>query len=252
MIDITEAPTDGRGLVGALARLKWPTRLAGRREVVMAATVLIVLALAAWAMIGFHADRLSPLPRTVNPLPALPALEADPALEAELALVAAALTRRNASGEVLVEAVYNTPALFAALSRRDAAQQRGDEGEAESLLRTIQRFHETERYLVFTLVLESNGPDLNDYQPQAMSRLRTAGGREVPAESWVELSSPMPNRHRVGLLHFPRVTADGQALLTEDGGWLELVLSALNGGEWALRWELPITYPTIPTTQEKE
>jgi hypothetical protein len=223
----------------------------GRREVVVAATVLVVLALAAWAMIGFHADRLSPLPRRGNPMPALPALEADPALETELALVAA-LIRRDVSGEVLVEAVYNTPALFAALSRRDAVQQRGNEAEAESLLRTYQRYHETERYLVFTLVLESNGSDLNDYQPQAMSRLRTAGGREVPAESWVELSSPMPNRHRVGLLHFPRVTAGGQALLTEDDGWLELVLSALGGGEWTLRWELPITYPTILTTREKE
>ena len=251
MLDITEAPTDGRDLVGALARLKWPTRVTGRREVVVAATVLIVLALAAWAMIGFHADRLSPLPRTGNPMPALPALEADLALETELALVAA-LIRRDVSGEVLVEAVYNTPALFAALSRRDAVQQRGNEAEAESLLRTYQRYHETERYLVFTLVLESNGPDLNDYQPQAMSRLRTAGGREVPAESWVELSSPMPNRHRVGLLHFPRATAGGQALLTEDDGWLELVLSAPDGGEWALRWELPITYPTILTTREKE
>jgi hypothetical protein len=68
----------------------------------------------------------------------------------------------------------------------------------------------------------------------------------------VELSSPVPDHQRVGLLHFPRATADGQALLTEDDGWLELVLSAPDGGERALRWELPIAYPTILTTQGKE
>jgi hypothetical protein len=151
---------------------------------------------------------------------------------------------------VLVEAVYNTPELFATLSRYHAAQQRDD--EAESLFQTYRRYHETDRYLVFILILESNGPDLTGYQPQAMSRLRTASGREVPAESWVELSSPVPDHQRVGLLHFPRATADGQALLTEDDGWLELVLSAPDGGERALRWELPIAYPTILTTQGKE
>lgn len=159
-MDITEAITHRNGLVRALAKLKWATRLAGRREVVVAATVLVVLVLAAWAMIGFHADRLSPLPRTGNPMPVWPAFEADPALETEMALVTAALTQRDTSGEVLVEAVYDTPALFAALSRRDAAQQGGDEAEAESLFQTYRLYHETDRYLVFTLILESKGPDL--------------------------------------------------------------------------------------------
>jgi hypothetical protein len=213
--------------------------------------VLVVLALAAWAMISFHADRLSPLPRMGNPMPALAALEADPALETELALVTAALTRRDTSGAVLVEAVYNAPALFAALSRRDAAQQGGEEAEAEALLQTYQRYHETDRCLVFSPILESTGLDLTDYQPQATSRLRTASGREVPAERWVELFSPMPDRIRVGFLYFPHTTADGQALLSEHDGWLELVLSASDGGELALRWELPSAYPTIPTTREK-
>ncbi len=218
----------------------------------MATTVLVVLALAAWAMIGFHADRLSPLPRTGNPMPALRALATGLALETELSLVTAALTRRDTSGEVLVEAVYNTPELFAALSRRDAVQQRGNDAEAESLSEIYRRDHETVRYLIFTLILESNGPDLTGYQLQTMSRLRMSSGREMSAESWVEVPSLMTDRHRIGWLHFPRVTADGQALLTEDDGWLELVLSAPDGGEHTLRWELPIVYPTIPTTRERE
>lgn len=247
-MDITEATINRNGPVKALVKLKWPTGLAARRKVAVAGTVLVVLVLAAWSMIGFHADSLSPLPRTGNPMPALAALEADPALETELALVTAALTRRDVSGAVLIEAVYNTPELFATLSRYHVAEQGGDEVEAESLLQTYLSHHETDRYLVFMLILESSGPDLTGYQPQAVSRLRTASAREVPAENWVEMSSSMSNHRRVGLLHFPRATADGQSLLTEDDGWLELVLSAPDGGERALRWELPIAYPAIPTT----
>ncbi|MFB0534988.1 MAG: hypothetical protein ACETWR_08400 [Anaerolineae bacterium] len=248
MMEITEATINRNGPVRALAEFKWPMGLAARRKVVVAATVLVVLVLAAWAMIGFHADRLSHLPRTGNPMPALAAFEADSTLEAELALVTTALTRRDVSGAVLMEAVYNTPELFATLSRYHVAQQGGDEVEAESLFQTYLSHHETDRYLVFMLILESSGPDLTDYQPQAVSRLRTASEREVPAENWVEMSSSMSDHRRVGLLHFPRATADGQALLTEDDGWLELVLSVPDGGEQALRWELPIAYPTIPTT----
>ncbi len=41
-------------------------------------------------------------------------------------------------------------------------------------------------------------------------------------------------------------------LLSEDDGWLELVLSDLDGAERILRWELPIAYLTVPTKREQE
>jgi hypothetical protein len=47
------------------------------------------------------------------------------------------------------------------------------------------------------------------------------------------------------MLHFPRFTVDGQSLLPENDGWLELVLSAPDGRERVLRWELPIAYPLL-------
>ncbi len=250
-MDITKDKINRNSPVRVLAKPKWPTELAARRKVV-AVTVPVVLVLAAWAMIGFHADRLSPLPRMGNPMPASSASEADSILEAELALVTSALTQRDESGAMLIEAVYSTPELFAALSRYHVVQQGGDEVEAESMLQAHLHDHETDRYLVFMLILASSGPDLTGYQPQAVSRLRTVSGREVLAESWVEVSSSMSDHHSVGFLHFPRTTADGHALLTEDDGWMELVLSAPDGGEQVLRWELPIAYPTIPTTREKE
>ena len=250
-MDTNKAATCRRDLSRSPARLTWPRRLVGRRPVVVAATVLAVLALAAWAMTGFYANRPSPLPRKGKPMPDLSALEADLALQSNLLLVTAALTRRGTGNAVLVEAVYNTPEVFAALSRHDAAQQGGDEAEAETLRQEYQRYHETDRYLVFTLVLESNGFNLEDYQPLVKSLLRTASGREVSAARWEELRSPAPDRHREGLLHVPRLTVD-QPVLMEDDGWLELVLSDLDGGEWALRWELPIANLTVPTTREKE
>lgn len=58
MMDIMEATINRNGPVRALAKLKWLMGLAARRKVAVAATVLVVLVLAAWSMIGFHADRL--------------------------------------------------------------------------------------------------------------------------------------------------------------------------------------------------
>lgn len=251
MTEITETPTRRGDIGGALVRLKWPAKLAGRREVTVAATVVVVLALATWAMISFHADRLSPLPRRGNPLPAMSTLEADLALETEVALVTGALTRRDTSGELMAEAIYGTTELFSALSRRKTAHQRSDKTGAESVFQAYLRYHETDRYMVFILTLESNNPRLIGYSPQTASRLRTASGLEMPAESWMELSSPTPDYRRVGLLHFPRATAGGQSLLTEDDGWLELEPAAPEGEELALRWELPIAYPAIPETREE-
>jgi hypothetical protein len=220
--------------------------LPGRRKVAVMATVLVVLALAAWAMIGFHAGSPSPLPRAGNPMPDLSALAANSALEAELTQVTAVLTRRNADDALVVEAVYHTPEFFATISRSEATRQ--DNGDAESLLQTYLREHELDRYLVFTLILGQDDPGLSDYRPEEMIRLRTDDGREVQAVSWVEVPTLMSDSSRVGMLHFPRVTADDRPLLSENEGWFELVLSDLGGGDQILRWELPIAYPTALAT----
>lgn len=250
-MSITESTTHRDGLAGMLAKPKWAARLAGRREVAVAATVMGVLALAAWAMTGFHAGRPSPLPRTGNPVPAPSAPEVDAALEAQLVGLTATLTRRNRSDEVLVEAVYNTPELLAALSRHHAAQEGGGEAEAESLFQTFRRYHETDRYMVFTLILESSSPDLTGYHPGSMGRLRSSSGRETPAVRWVEHPTSGPDRRRGGLLYFSHAATNDQPLLAEDDDWLDLVLT-LDGRERTLRWELPIAYATVPNGQEEE
>jgi hypothetical protein len=235
-----------------LAKPKWATGLGSRREVGVAATVMVVLALAAWAMIGFHAGRPSPLPGTGNPVPTLSAQKVDPASEMELVMVADALTRRDKGDKVLMEAIYNTPELFAALSRHDAAQEGGGEAEAETLFQTYRRYHGADRYSVFTLILESSGPDLTGYHPGAMSRLRSSSGRETPAVRWVEHPTSVPDRRRGGLLYFSHAAANDQPLLAEDEDWLELVLLTLDGRERTLRWELPIAYATVPNGPEEE
>jgi hypothetical protein len=208
----------------------------------VATTVLIVLVLAAWAMIGFYGDRPSALPRAGNPMPALSALEASSALEAELTQATATLARRNVDDALLVEAVYHTPELFALLSRSEAALQGKD--DAESLLETYLREHDLDRHLVFTLILSQDSPGLGDYRPTEMIRLRTDEGREVQAVSWVEAPNPMSGSSRIGMLHFPRLAADSRPLLSETEGWLELVLSGLGEEDRILRWEFPIAYPS--------
>jgi hypothetical protein len=206
-------------------------------------TALVVLALAAWAMIGFYGDQPSALPRAGNPMPALSALEANSALEVQLTQVTATLARRNTGDALLVEAVYHTPELFVLLSRSEAALQ--GNGDAESLLQTYLREHDLDRHLVFTLILDQDSPGLGDYRPAEMIRLRTNDGREVQAVSWVEVPNLMSDSSRVGMLHFPRLRADNRPLLSENEGWFELVLSGLREEDRILRWELPIAYPSI-------
>ena len=240
-MDMTNAPSHTRDVVGAATELKRPTGVSDRHKMIVAATVLVVLSLAAWAMTGFYGDRPSALPRTGNPMPALPTARVDTGLQEELVLITTALTRRDADDEMLIEAVYSTPKLFAALSRHEAALQ-GDR-ESEQLFQTYQRDHELDRYLVFTLILDQDGPGLSDYRPEEMIRLRTGDGREVRAVTWVEVPDLMSDSSRVGMLHFPRVTADDRLLLSEHEGWFELVLSGLGEDDQILRWELPIAYP---------
>jgi hypothetical protein len=202
---------------------------------------VVVLALATWTMIGFYGDQLPALPRAGNPMPVLSTLVASSALEAETIQVTAALARRNADDTLLVEAVYYTPELFALQSRSEAALQ--GNGDAQSLLEANLREHELDRYLVFTLVLSQDSPGLGDYRPAEMIRLRTGNGRKVQAVSWFEVTDLMSDSSRVGMLHFPRFTAENRPLLSENEGWFELVLSGLGEGDQILRWELPIAYP---------
>ena len=242
MMDITQDSSCRHGPVGAADRRKWLMRSVGGHQVAVTATVLVVLVLAVWAMTGFYARSPSPLPRAGNPMPALSALAANSALEAELTQVTDTLTRRNTDDALLVEAVYHTPELFATLSRSEATRQ--GNGDAESLLETYLSEHELDRYLVFALILGQGDPGLGDYRPEEMIRLRTDDGREVQAVSWVEMPALMSDSSRVGMLHFPRVTADDRPLLSENEGWFELVLSGLGEGDQVLRWELPIAYPS--------
>lgn len=245
-MDLANAPAGIRHKIRAAARLGWFTRSIGRRRALVGATVLAVLALAGWAMTGFYGDRLSPLPRTGDPFPDLSARETDPTIKAELASVTDALTRRYTNDGLLVEATYNTQELFVALSRYQATQQ--PSAKADSLFETYQQEHEMDRYIVFTLILGSDALALEDLRPDEMIRLRMPSGREVSTSTWTEVPTALPSRARIGVLHFPRVASDGQPIISQDDGWLELVLSAPDGRERALRWELPIAYPSAPTT----
>jgi hypothetical protein len=246
MTDITNAPSHRRDVVGAAVELKRPTGVSDRRKIMVAATVLIVLALAGWAMTGFYGDRLSPLPRTGDHFPDLSARETDPAIEKELASVTDALTRRHTDDGLLVEATYNTQELFVALSRYQATRQ--PSAKADSLRETSQRKHEMDRYMVFTLVLGGDAFTVEDLRPDEMIRLRTPSGREMSTSTWTEVPTSMPNHSWIGILHFPRVASDGQPLVSEGDAWLEMVLVGLGTGDQVLRWELPIAYPSAPTT----
>jgi hypothetical protein len=245
MTDIANAPSPSSNVVGTAAELKRPTGVSGRRKMMVAGTVLVVLALAGWAMAGFYGDRLSPLPRTGDRFPDLSARETDLAIEEELTSVTDALTRRYTDEGLLIEATYNTQELFAALSRYQATRQ--PSAKADSLFERTQRVHEMDRYIVFTLVLGGDAFALEDLRPDEMIRLRTPSGREVSTSTWTEVPTSMPDHSWIGILHFPRVTSDGQPLIAEGDAWLEMVLVALGTDEQVLRWELPIVYPSPPS-----
>ena len=200
---------------------------------------MLVLSLAYWTMREFAASRPSPLPALGNPMPTLVPVTSSLTEEAELSSAITLLTREDVDGAVKVAATYASPLLFSAMSRLDAAQQGGDETEVQRILRAYWLEHDLDRYLVFSLTLDSSGPDLTSYRPDLDVRLRTASGQEVGAETWTEHPSPAPNHHRLGMLHFPREAPDGRWLLNEDVAWFELRLGTVDGEERTLRWERP-------------
>ena len=242
-MDATGARTYRDRLGSRLAKLGELSQRGGVRAMGVAITVLVVLSFASWTMVTFDATRPSPLPDVGAPMPTdMPTdshVSSSQILEEYLDAVANLLTREVSGGRVAVVATHEAPILFSALACLGAAQQGRGEDEAERLLQTYWRAHDLDRYHVFSLALESTSLDLTSYRPESDIRLRSAAGYEVPPETWIEDATPMPDRYRVGMLHFPRLSASGQPLLAEDDDWVELRLWAPDGQEHTLRWELP-------------
>lgn len=86
------------------------------------------------------------------------------------------------------------------------------------------------RYLAFSLALETHSGDLGQYDLKKLATLRDDKGKELSPASWQPTSDD--SHHRAGILRFAKGIEQG-------GRYLELVVRDVGGvSERALRWDL--------------
>lgn len=123
--------------------------------------------------------------------------------------IADALTRRDAGqGGVTISVIYATPEYFNARGEAEKAQE-----------------YELDKYLVFTVAMDTHSVDLSPYRMEAITFLRDDRGNEYPARDWRALSDS--SHHRSGVVRFQKV----------EGNAFELVIKGVAGvGERVFRW----------------
>jgi len=130
------------------------------------------------------------------------------------------LVKRASQAGVGVEVIFATPEYFKA---------RGDEAG-------LKKYRPDEN-LVFFIRMDTHSGDLTIFDMRKISFLRTDQGREIGAVRWEALSDSA--HHRLGVLFFPQVDAQGRRILTAQTKFVELVIRGLAGVEWRFRWEPP-------------
>ena len=128
---------------------------------------------------------------------------------AEVQDTASALTRRDAGqGGVTISIVYTTPEYFNA---------GGEAGKVHE--------YELDKYLVFTIAMDTHSVDLSPYKMEGITFLRDDRGNEYPARDWRALSDS--SHHRSGVVRFQKI--EGEAL--------EVVIKGIAGEEERVfRW----------------
>lgn len=122
--------------------------------------------------------------------------------------IAATLTRRDGGqGGVTISVVYATPEYFNA---------KGEAGKVQE--------YELDKYLVFTIAMDTHSVDLSPYRMEEITFLRDDGGKEYPAKDWRALSDS--SHHRSGVVRFPRI----------EGKTLEVVIKGVAGVERVYKW----------------
>lgn len=87
-----------------------------------------------------------------------------------------------------------------------------------------------DRYLAFSVVMDTHSVDLSQYDLLKLSVLRDEKGNEIPPAAWESLSED--SHHRSGVMKFPKGAE-------EDARSLDLVIRDVGGArERVLRWEL--------------
>ncbi|MBI4345092.1 MAG: hypothetical protein HY555_05895 [Euryarchaeota archaeon] len=123
--------------------------------------------------------------------------------------IASALTQRDAGqGGVTISVVYATPEYFNARGEAEKAQE-----------------YELDKYLVFTVAMDTHSVDLSPYKMEAITFLRDGNGKEYPAKDWRALSDS--SHHRSGVVRFQKI----------EGKALEVVIKGVAGEEERVfRW----------------
>jgi len=107
----------------------------------------------------------------------------------------------------------------------------------------VARLAEANQYdtgvnLAFTVTLDAHSGDLGSLDITKLARLRDAQGREQGPSRW-EDTARGPH-HRSGVLFFPRLDANGNPILRDDTGVVEVVIrDVARVKERVFRWELP-------------
>jgi len=124
------------------------------------------------------------------------------------------------AGAVEAEALYQTVDYFQALAQKEGT--------------SFERYQRDylDKYLVFSLSLNTHSVDLSPYQLEALSLLRDGRGRDAQPVRWEE-DQGSSSHHRSGRLLFPREGLD-------PASGLELVVRDVGGvTERTFRWDGP-------------
>ena len=124
------------------------------------------------------------------------------------------------AGAVEAEALYQTTEYFQALAQKEGT--------------SFERYQRDylDKYLVFSLSLNTHSVDLSPYQLEALSLLRDGRGRDAQPVRWEE-DQGSSSHHRSGRLLFPREGLD-------PASGLELVVRDVGGvTERTFRWDGP-------------
>ncbi len=169
---------------------------------------------------------------------------------AEFEKVRSQYTRIKKSDEVRISATWNSPKFFKALA---AAEGEHDIKRHEVLYHEYAERFGFHRDIVFTLVMDSDSPDLFEYLVKENVFLRNDKGDEAKPLRWSKLISTSPP-HIEGLLYFSQRNKAGTLMIGHLPGehmpgespptFFELVIKGLPGGaEEKLRWDLPQVLP---------
>lgn len=144
-------------------------------------------------------------------------------------------------GNVTVQMIFTSPPFFKAQAIAEAQSTGKD---PDFLFATYQEQYQLDKYLVFSVSLNTHSVNLSAYDMKSIAFLRDDKGNITPASAWEE-DSGSSSHHRSGMFFFLIENASGNLSIDSGAKFMEVDLKWIAGvEEKGFRWDLPISYPS--------